>query len=840
VHSAARCDDKTELFRARTGAWALALIAVSGCGGHAPSPTALVTESNGEVHDGTLADMALPTDAAVQPDDARGWIAQGRVRAAIRMSDGRRMDAENEQFSAASGSAELVTAIALDEAEQRLYTLTDGALYREDLAGPSTSDPGTQCTPAHPGNRVSYEFASTFHDPIAPALLPDEQLLDVKRIPRADGQGGAGTRLLVLTSHRMLVVSSDSAGLTLQSQCLELYDRLVGHGPHFLTTTGDRQFDELQVDRLVSVALAVDHTGATIAYVMANMGKYAHSIHGSVPLLMLCDLDAGHDFAHPTFDVEAAPDVGYAYWDSFEADPAYTGTDPTEVHEHSLHDLSVRVAADETDVYLACGRQKQLRCVSATFAPGGILPRSTITLDESQDLELVLLAAQDASRLYVRGSSSVFSVDLSTSPPSWTSLDGEPFGGGAVGSPARVLMASGRRTSSTFWTMGAGPLHHNVQAFDVLPQGPTPSLGLDLIWRCDGGVALAFEDTYVLTGGGVRHYHFDGSAWLQAGYSSSEDPTSHTGITQGFAEQLDVATLAPGDQRLLGPLNTSAESGLIEWRLDASRDPLPGSFYPIARTPTFSGWDPGDQMYTDDLAFLNVGGEHYAVLCPTRQPAGESGTREAALVVFRWLDGHWIQAASARAPLGAGFANTIALADLDTGDKAAFVATDAGVLSFALRGLAEGQPTVTLMSVLPGDPTWGAVASGSRLIVAYTHGVNPRYVLYDWDTSSGAIVSTGSRTFAKSALQLPGSFGRTFRLRFDPLDGPDGAVYDCNDAGQVFRLQYHSAGEGSLEYDARWHSLDQNAIQDCRVYTFDGVKRLLVTKDREAFAWVIP
>jgi len=821
---------------------AIAMTALLGlaCAPGSGPPALLASVPHGDVHDGTIADMALPSDASVQPELARGWIAQGRVRAAIRLSDGERMNAESEEFSSVTGEPEQLLALELDESAACLYTLTQNALYREDLAGPCLSGPCTSspCTPANPGNRTAFVLAPAASSVLDPPLAPGERLLDIKLIPRAPG-GSSAVRVLLLTSERLVILSSDSAGLAFQGQCLELYERLNGAGSHFLVSSSDPHFDSLEVDRFVSAHVAVDDTGRTIAYLFANIGAYGHDVHGSAPLLLLCDLDAVSDFLHPTLDADLFPAMNFAYWNPFEADPPFTGSDPEGIHENSARALAIRVDEHQTELYVACGRQKQLRCLTAIFEPGGIQARSTITLDTNQDLEVVQLAVDSSQRLFVRGTDSLFDIDISTANPTWLQLDHQPFVEGAVGDSAQVLMASGSGTARTLWTMGAGYLGFNVQAFDVGLEGPSPFMELEYIWHCDGGVALDFENTYVLTGGGVRHYRWNGAAWEQGRYRPAQDSHSGADHAQGFSEQLELAQVEPGNARLLGPSNTGEASGLFDWSLDAAQDPQAGSFYPLVASAIFPGWIEGDQLYTDDVAFLTEGGESYAALCPTRQPGVPGGAREAALVLYRWNSGAWTQCASAHAELGAGLANTIALADLSTGGKVAFLATDAGLLSFTLRELGSGAPTVQLASTISAEMTDGIAPIDARLVVAYTHGVDPRYVVYDWDRSSGAISPAGSTTLTRSQLGVPAGFGRTYRLRFDPLAANDGYLYDSNDGG-VFRLRCIGAGAGSIHCDASWTSVDKGLIQDCRVYSFGGQKRLLVTKDQEAFAWVDP
>ena len=72
--------------------------------------------------DGHVQDLAGGSAASVAPQNQRVWIAQGRARAAIRVSDRARMFSEDKTFSSSDHpeNREEILAVELDELNDRL------------------------------------------------------------------------------------------------------------------------------------------------------------------------------------------------------------------------------------------------------------------------------------------------------------------------------------------------------------------------------------------------------------------------------------------------------------------------------------------------------------------------------------------------------------------------------------------------------------------------------------------------------------------------------------------------------------------------------------------------
>jgi hypothetical protein len=829
------------------------------CAVTATAQSSFTTDS--ETHDGMIAGMCIQPDASSNAAGKRAWIAQGRVRAAIRLSDNARMNAENQSFSCIKGQPELLTAVAVDDNAHYLYTLTDSALYREDIAGTCTSNPcqactGSTCTPANPGNRVYFDYSNS----LLPALHSGEVPIKMLPIPLPSGSTCTGSYVLVLTTLRLIVLQSTATGLNVLSQCLDLEQEIGGTHGYLHETPPNPTFDGLKIKKLTDVKIATDHVGDTIAYVFGEIGIY--QFHGFVShsIILLCNLDGQNCFSTPTLDVDSSSNVQFVYWNPFAAFPPVpvppSQTTPTLANAqlHACYDFSIRTLSNQTDIFAACGSAKGVRWLNAKFVPGGITEYSQIPLPAGQNFLVSHSDPNAPGHLYVQGVTDLFDVDLAAFPPSYASLPDKQFFRKAGDSCTAIMPGGSPSGVRTIWMMSSNAPDYHVKAFDV--SGLTPSLyvGLGYMDRSDGGVALDFDNTYVLTDGGIQHYHYNGHEWDQAGYRDTPSPYGNC-----FAEQLDLAHIASGDDRLIAPANTydapnnNGRCGLMDWHLDATtHEPLAGTYYDIP-TSVFANWTPGtsttvgDNMYVNDVAFMDWNNTKWAVLCPTRLPLGSGNNSDFAIVVFKWdpSSSAWLYVAHCEDPeltySNNGFANTIALGDATSAPlgKLAFLATDSGVRSFDLSNIAASSPSISFRSATTDGPSFGLAVARGRLIVLYGVNAAAEYKIYDIDRSvtPGTVLLPSFYTVTPSALGLPSTL-QTFRFRYDSLGSGTGYIYHCADNGSVYRLKYNASGYGSLTYNSLWTSLSTGVIQDCRVVTVGSAKKLMVTKDEEAFTWL--
>jgi hypothetical protein len=815
----------------------------------ASAQTHLVSES--EARDGEIHDMASQFDATSSADQKRAWVAQGRVRAALRLSDRARMAAEDKTFSQLDPNIkEWVLRVELDDPHGYLYTLTaDGVLYRESIKSPYS--------PSSPGGST---FLKLKNGSLVPALDAAESVQDIKLIPGDYGDN----YVLVLTNYRPIVVRSNAQGLSLLppaqgfingGQSLDLFDRMTNPGeshPYLYTGGADPSFDALHVQQLRSVTVSLDATGKPIAYMLAGFTKYESSgrlgvVHPYCQILLLCNLDSAHTFASPTFDTEPGGIVRYAYWNPY-ANYTGAGNDVTALQQHNIYDVAAGAISGITQVIAACGSQKQLHRLLANFATGGVTDVETLNFDATQDLFKVQSDPNHPTRFYVHGSFRFFVYDLTQGMLGMINQD--PFFLGGLGDSSMILLpkpSGGTRT--TVWFVGAGSIDHTVKGYDVTaPTAPSRVGEIGFLWRTDGAVALDFNNVYIPSWGGVRQYVRSSGDWTFAGYQAAQ--IMELGVKKQFnTEQIAIGTLSSGDDRLFVAANTLDSginrNGILEFKLNSSHAPGPASFIEVQ--PSWLGWTAvGFNMYSNDVAFLNFAGQSFLFIDVTHFGGGQPN--ETALVAFRWdsPSGAWVFSGAAKTVVGVGLSTTITVSTAG-GVPVAFVSGDFGIVSYDLSGIVASSPWIQARTFIDyfaqnGKGSWGMVAARSRIIVFYDHwsgnpNFEPEIVIYDW-TTWGALAGTINPSAVKriDATSIVPSWVQSYRGRYDPIDTNSGYVYNCNDAA-VYRL-FYDASTAQVSYDASWKSDYSGATQDCRIYSFGSTKRALVAKDVESFAWV--
>jgi hypothetical protein len=822
------------------------LLLAAGC---APTSSnavaALATES--DVLDGSVLDLAAAEDATADPDGARIWIAEGRVRAAVRASTRERMISEDETFPAGARHKEKVEAVEVDDAGRLLYTLTDTALYRESFDAPHSQ--------SAPGDLVRLDLTKVLDPPLH---SPEEYPRDVK-------VAGPGL-CAVMTTRRIVLVSSLPDGIEVLSQAKELLDAPLRARPP------DPAFDQLRIAGLWRMTVATDSSQQTIAYCRATSDRYPDApsiseVDRKPEVLLLCRLGTPQDgFLNPTFDSDPSADVAYSYWDPFSAAPAYQGNGEG-LGDHTLYDVEVRVLSGETHVYCACGKAKQLRELRATFGPGnGVEPLSTIALDPQQDLHLCKRdpAIPDSDALYVHGSSRLFSLRLDPTP-TFTALDDEPFFAGGQGECAFVHLGSASGTLSTLWTEGSGIVDHLCKAFDVGAATPAVLGKLGGLWESDGAVATGPDDVYLPTMGAVTHYHRTDGIWTTRTTQADEIPPG-SGIIYN-TESIDLGEVAPGDGRLYiaanaGLANSGHWSGVVEMPIGTDGEPQQPACLDSQAFWSAVGWDPSSQLvYTNDVQFQDYAGSKLVLndmACPVHA--------QGALIVHRWDPARatWSCAGYALAdlsPNAPGLTYTMTTSAGDSGKLFAFVGNDSGVFSVDLTPLSGSPPGSMQVLPVPSDVlspngtslrhTGGIAASGDRLFVFFNNGppggsdAPPEICVFRWNRGTGEILTPPEVVYrpksADSPLHIP-SYARTWRVRFVPEagGGPGGKLYDSNDT-RLFEITYDAHRPSDpLRYTGIWESDYAGFLQDSRAYDFGSGTRLLVVKGGEAFAYVEP
>ena len=325
----------------------------------------------------------------------RVWIANGRVRWAIRIDNRQRQADEDATFCAAfpdpcasnPDDRQRVLAVELDQANARLFTLTEAMLVVEDVTDPhEPDDPAVFDLHASGGGY--------------PALYSTEVLLDVK-VWANSGQ----SYIFVLTSKRIVTLvynPSAQADILYVAQTEDLFDANTGPLSEFIES-GDEDFDDLHVSRLNRMRILEDEASGNgpsrlMAYVLAEADAYASTPGRPKPrIVMACDLSAD-SFSTPTFNADPEG-RRYVYYNPMAG---MGGED--NPRDFEAIDLAAVEVSNEIDLYVACGKLRQLQKLDATdsFEEGyGLLDPSQITIQEGEHLLNVLIDKNESDRVFV-------------------------------------------------------------------------------------------------------------------------------------------------------------------------------------------------------------------------------------------------------------------------------------------------------------------------------------------------------------------------------------------------------------------------------------------------------
>jgi hypothetical protein len=414
--------------------------------------------------EGTTEDIAGPADAAVNADQKRVWIAQGRVRTAFRISDRERQFNEDTSFSSSVSDQTYESIIALEHApNQRLYTLTTDALYREDVSNPSA-----------PTSLEYYDFSENTGKLIWQIFShPWDSPLDLKVWPIEDS---ADVAVLVLTTKRIvtLIDHGPGNGITFAGYTPDLYNPfiLIDPGGKFLPRD-HCGVDEvpLNVVTLRNLRVHQDQNGQVMAYVTADMAGY-NNLGAGRPfpkLVIACYLDSQNGFVSPTFDLDPAPSrIHYRYFNPVPTAPPSPPAGELNA-DRTINSLDAFSLGNERYAYLACGKKNQVKRLKVTNAYPATncsnwAPDATFDIHLDHHVRNVLADRDVVTRFFALTQEGAHILDtLGVDPHVATQL--EPFGVGCRRDMLQIAMPS--PTTKTLWTAVDGIADHIAKVVDV-------------------------------------------------------------------------------------------------------------------------------------------------------------------------------------------------------------------------------------------------------------------------------------------------------------------------------------------------------------------------------------
>lgn len=653
----------------------------------------------GEAYDGPVEDIAGPSvSSEYAADDQRVWLATGRVRAAIRVSDRKRMVDEDRTFSSFdSPRKEKVCVLELNESRGELFTLTDAGIYREDVSDPSNPLPLEElafdqfewfvCSPC------SLDGFPLIFDESDIKWEMDFDLVDMKIW---EGATAFDDRLILMTAKRIIVIQipppSSPQGMIVQSYAGELFDS-TDH--HFIDSTvtppsGVPDFDDAKLRYLAKLRLAQDGN-KVMAYVLTRSRQF-NGIRNDAYAIVACDLNADNPLApwqNPTFNVApvATPpqmqQYEYRWWQPAWPGPSLgIGT----VRQYTVYDFDLYEDSGQRFAIAACGCQQQLQRLDITNAfqqSGQFLSSTTIdgvtsTAGQcgSGTTHLYAVRADPTTphRYFVGSASEFHVVDDFVVPRVVSTTVDEPT------APNPGLDRTAKRDMLVMYTANElygespaplppyeiddwavwvaafkAPIDHILKVFDVTSNThPSPLPLFDERYSMstsDGAVAIPGSwDIFTPTFGGIVRFHSSdqGVTWkvVDDSFQPAEDESNPVDKVQRNTEHIAIGAF--GMQNPHRVFTVSAQGELFRYRVDAlSGNPeQAGVFKPELSLSPWGTWSgaAGYGFYSNDVAFIDFDPASstdgkYALLVITRKkvvaPLAEA---EHALLVYEWDD----------------------------------------------------------------------------------------------------------------------------------------------------------------------------------------------------------
>lgn len=773
-----------------------------------PRATTLVTTE--ENVDGWVADTAALYDAATAPGDCRMWVAHGRLRSAVRLSDFERVNDEDRFFSA-TGLAVRETPLALevDEDNGLLWTLTqEGGLYCEDITDPSA--PVQAAAPLLLG----------------PLLLAGESPLDLK-LWTAAGEEVA----VVLTTQRVLTISYGTLAL------LGASDAVTPAAPR--TDTNPVAADSITPLLIIAnyrLAVFRDSDGAVVAAVASESRAYELPAvtRPFARLVVMCDLDLAGGYAAPLFRRTAMDgSTFHVLYNPFPVPPAEWadlvaagGYDPIhglayELKAHySVAAMQVVDTGSTQTIYMAHGRRRQVQALDVSHVFSAPLPSPTEIVchpnyaadpHTAQDISHLRLDPADPDRMVVLEQfvDGARVVNLGTA--SNQLLSGARFNEGGQRDICTVALPG---APFVVVSLDYKQVEFMLRVIDA--SADTPDLLHEGFWShtSDGMVAIPPDHLFGCTFGGVVRFARQGisNRWLPVPSSYQPNHATHyppNWYREPSTEWIEIGrdVTGPGDDRLY---ICAPGEGVMEFALDPlTKNPGPARHITMPALPhaALPGWaDVGiGTYYSNQVAYVVVGGVPYVVCDYVNRL-----TSDYALLVWR-LDvptDTWSFAAAGLAPTGLAqytirLSDHVHITEVVGGRQFAVIDSWSGFVVFridtlATTGLVETTHVVTIAGL--ANQCYGVTTSGSTMFVV-TLGprgepsTTARVTVYPFDPQTGRVdLVHPIQVFDSTSLTLPAghSWVRVFSTRFRVTDENTGAgtLYLCTDAGTLLELGY--------------------------------------------------
>lgn len=807
--------------------------------------------------DGPAYDAVALYDATASPASKRVYVAQGRVRSSLRISDYQRMPREDVRFRA-SGLAhnETVIALAIDSVNSRLWTATEeGAVYVESIA-----------------NQAAPVQAAT---PLVLSLALGQSVVDLAV------WGGVGEEVAVLLTSTRLYTLRIVAGAIVQAGQSEL---VGGSSPMSDTNVvPDDSITQIRVIGLERVEVNKDSDGRIVAYVRANcLGYESLPLDRPFPrLIVLCDLDLAGAFAAPKFKQDTGVFTYHVFYNPFPVHPINYPA-PGLGWPNGIPAGAVKTDYDVTGMeaitfggaqmlYVSHGRRNQVRILDVSHAfTAGIVVGASIACHpnfpgdpaNAMDISTLRVDPNDADRFIVLERDNEGARIVDAGAGTFPLLADYHFAEGPIrGMP--VVAISGK--PFTVWVFSFGACAYNFAVLDASGAAIAVLHGGYWYMNIDGVRRGRGREIWTLTFGGVIRYDRNGDdgEWFPAADSFSPsqvvDPVLAPALLFAPTEYLEFAESIGGVDRLF---TSTGIGGFMEFKIDsATRNAGAARFWPhpnaYSTLPSMPAWENLGlgTFYANELAHVQLGGEHFVLFEMTNRAAGEFG-----LFCYRYLAGSdtWQSFSIVTWGKSLGYAPyTIPLAQnvsvqLINGSWYCTVCAPPGVAIILLDPLARLHPMQlvrfydfrSLISASPATFTNGCNAmclTPGHMIVTTYEPTATKLWAFPLD-ARGVPTSSPVQTITAASLGLvaPQSWDRTFYARFVDLGNRRGAIYLATASATLLEFEYRQDSSTPVRFVSSMQSDYKRVCADLHVTDVGDGPCILLGNNTEGFAIAAP
>lgn len=842
-----RASNGTDTWQILAGAWRLARTS------HKPTGMELAFECP----DGIIQDLAAMPDATTNPQDKRLFIAQGRTRASLRISDGLRIPSEEKSFRVTNTKVrEKVLSLAIAQTSQLIYTLTlEGGLFCESIAVPSL--PVQAATPLD----------------IRGYLEAGEVLLQVA-VWDAPGE----EIVAVLTERHILLFRKTGSTLAWVSTS----DGIGALTP--FTDTNPVPANSINTLKCIiheRFVIAKDKDNRVVAYVTVQCTGYelVKKTRPFATVLVLCDLNRAGAYATPLFKQDTGVFTYFVFYNPFPTtptnwiafatgggiDPA-TGQNYLQKGHYRIFDMVPFDTGATLLLVVAMGRRNQANKLDVSNAfTTGLVPSATIPCHPSfttdpylcKEIYRINVHPTNVNRwlVYEENNDGIRVVD--PAGPTYTIMADARYNNGAHHNHAVVSIAG---SAFTCWSSDSGTVDYVLRCTDGSTTTPVRLFSIGMANNSDGIAFLPPANLFVPTFGGVLHYKraAENGFWKNEP-ADFEPSTIEDPLTPGSFLTTNTEWIITGlDARGAGRHSlfvVAASYGPVEFQFltDGSLGPAIAHVIPLPSN-LLPGWPARPEGYYNNTgAYVVIDGTPVLFTEMTWFTGGEF-----ALCAHKRnaTTGDWDFFATAiHAPGYPGYTDLANHIHITRDLTNATFAITSSFKRFFITKLSE-LFTSNHLPITQAESTASRWNSLDQILTLQDRaffvvqdpaagGADAQLIMFPFNAAAGTIdTTTALITISNTDLDLPAdtTWLRTFAATIRPLDSDNrrAGIYLGLDDGSVLEFLFDRYDSPELRFIGSWRGDYDFPIQAMVFADLGDGEMMIVSNDSQTFSLVKP